>query len=92
MVQLIQPRDADDRFPELPIYERDPTQVCGTCRCLVRLRQHDGDTQGQIVCREGPPNVTSVVDSAGRVGGVSQSFVPPSPRYWCMRWQPRTNA
>jgi len=89
-VELIRPKGPEDRFPEIPFYTRDPTQVCATCRFLVRLKQHDTDTDGSLVCKEGPPNVTSVVDPSGRIGGLSQSFVPQHPQSWCFRWEPRT--
>lgn len=91
-VPLIQPRGAADRMPgleELPFYTRDPAQVCATCHHLVRLRQHDTDTEGQLCCKWGPPNVTSVIDQTGRVAGLSQSFVPAHPLSWCFQWKPR---
>lgn len=93
-VELITPRGDEDRFPgvdQIPFYTRDPQQTCATCRFLVRLRQHDTDTGGQLVCKEGPPSVTSFVDQSGRVGGLSQAFAPAHPGSWCFRWQPRGN-
>jgi hypothetical protein len=90
-VQLIQARGPEDRFPDLPFYERAATETCASCRFLCRLRQHPTDNDGQYVCKEGPPTVTSVIDASGRVAGISQSFVPAHPQSWCMRWQPRTN-
>lgn len=92
-IELIQRHQTDDpRFPsveQLPFYVRDPKQTCATCQHLVRLRQSEADLEGVLTCKRSPPTVTSVLDQAGRIVGIAQSFVPQHPGIWCFQWSQR---
>lgn len=80
---------AQAQWPELPLYQRDPSKTCGTCHHLVRMQLEPTDIQGKLFCKWGPPNVTSVTLPTGQFGGVSQPFCPASPLQWCDQWKRR---
>lgn len=80
--------EPDPRWPDLPIYERDPQQTCSTCAFLVRLRQGPTDIKGAYVCKLTRPSITSLPQQNGVVG-IAADFVPQQPWQWCFEWVPR---
>jgi hypothetical protein len=83
--------EPDPRWPDLPIYERDPKQTCSTCAFLVRLRQGPTDIKGAYVCKLTRPSITSLPQQNGVVG-IAADFVPQQPWQWCFEWICRTPA
>jgi hypothetical protein len=87
---------SEPRFPdvaELPFYERDPAETCATCAHLVRLKQHELDLEGALLCKEGPPQITTLPAGAqGQTAQLAAAFAPAHPLQWCFRWCARSAA